>query len=1113
MSNHSLSSLKNLTFDRTLLKGWNAGYMKNIRLIVLFLLTIVAIGIASFTSLPRRLNPEVKLTIVRIATVLPGAGPSDVESLVTQPLEDKLGNVKGIDTMTSVSRESLSLIVLQFLSSVDKDKARNDVQTAVNEVTTLPSDAKTPSVAALDFEDRPIWTFALTGNTDTASLMRFSKTLKDKITEIPGVDRVELAGYDTQQIEVVLNQQKIREYGVNPLTISQAVKTAVQSYPAGTVKTDSSVFSLSLDAAASSIDELRNIHITVASQPVRLGDIATIRERSKPDQTKSIIANETHAPTQSVQLSVYKTSSSDIDATVKKVEAAVEHIMKNSPKNLSIVTILNTGEEIGKQFTDLVDEFKSTIILVFINLFLFLGLRQALIACMTIPLTFLMSFVWMSALGQTINFISLFALLLAFGTSIDDTIVTVSAVTAYYRTKKFTPLETGLLVWRDFVIPIWTTTVTTVWAFLPLILSTGIIGEFIKPIPLVVATTMYSSTFVAWFITLPMMLVLLSPAIPKRIKILGQIIASIVTGVLIVALVPKTPLFIPTIIVAGIFIYVTYSIRRSIYTKFSDALHTSPLFTSIVSSLSTMVNHGIIDTTKLGNKYERILLRILASPRAKRTVMIMLTILMIASYSLIPLGLVKNEFFPKTNGDTLYVSYELPAGTSIDTLTAESTKLLAVLRGTKETQWIMTDVGQNLGSNGAASSSQNSTLFTCILVPKEKRTQTSGEIASGLRKKLETYSPGNISVSEESSGPPAGADIQIKLLGTDLTQLESYALKTQLYLKTIPGVVNTDISMKSGTGKLVFVPDYEKLSAAGVSLDSVGLALRIAASGLPVDSVTFDGKDSEDIVFFQTDTDLTPESLNLITVQSSTGAVPLVALGSFELKQNPTVINREGGKRTVSISAGALPGYSISDINKKLVAYVQNDLHLADGYEWKTGGINDENAKSVASIFKAMILSFILIMATMVIEFRSYRQAAMILILIPFAISGVFIVFGLTGTPLSFPALIGVLALFGVVVTNAMFIVEKINQNLSSGMSLNEGIADASQSRLEPIMLTSLTSILGLVPITLANPLWRGLGGAIISGLLFSGIIMLLYIPVLYSVLFGKQKEARSSVN
>ncbi len=1101
-----VSYLHRLKFDPKLRQTIHAKYMVNMRLVFLFILTILAVGITSLFTLPRRLNPEIKLAIVQVATVLPGAGPTDVESLVTIPLEDKLSGVKGLDTITSVSSESFSYVAMQFHSGVDKEKARTDVQAAVSEVTSLPADAQTPKVEALDFEHTPIWTFSVTSSSDVASLMRFSQSLKDAIKQIPNVDRVDLTGDDTQQIQIIVSPQKVQEQNLNPLLVAAAVKNATRAFPAGSAVTSGSSFSLAIDQQATSVEDIRNIHLVVGGVPVKLGDIASVGERSKKDQKKTYLATKNNPLQRAVTFSVFKSSSADIDKTVKVVESFVKKTVDGTAGRYQVTSVTNSGEEIGKQLTDLVSEFGSTLLLVFINLLLFLGIKQALIAIMTIPLTFLMAFAWMNMFGQSINFLTLFALLLAFGTSIDDTIVTVSAMTKYYRTGKFTPHETGMLVWRDFIVPIWTTTVTTVWAFLPLLLSSGIIGEFIKPIPLVVATTMYTSTAVAWFITLPMMIILLKLRVPRRIVFLIQIIVFFSIAALLIVVSPKNILLVPIFALFGFFLFVGIRERMALVVGIKRYAKRHAWMGIAGAFGNRLFTQGLISTDRVSHAYRNLILRILGSKRGRRVTLICLFAFAFSSYLLVPLGLVRNEFFPKTNTDAVFVNLELPSGTNLSTIDEETRAILNDLRQTPETTAVVADTGSQARTGfGGGSGGGSGASFTVILTPKEKRKTDSSVIAQVLRKKYETYTKGKISVVEESGGPPAGADVQIKLLGDDLPTLGTYAQKVVAFLEKQPGAINVDTSVKAGTSKLVFVPDKIKVAQAGLSIDTLGFWLRTSASGFTLDSVKFNSKD-EDVIFYTTSDLLHPEDLGTITVPTSTGNVSLLSLGTIKLETNPTVITREGGKRTISVSAGVLPGYSVSAINKKLAAFAQDRLALPANYTWKTGGVNEENQKSVSSIIRAMGLSFLLIMATMVVEFSSYRQAAMILSLIPFAISGVFIVFGLSGTPLSFPALIGVMALFGVVVTNAMFIVEKINQNRKQGMTLDHAIADAGGGRLEPILLTSITSILGLIPITLANPLWRGLGGAIIAGLLFSGVIMLFYIPVVYFMIYRSQK-------
>ncbi len=1086
------SYLSQLKFDPKLRDTWHAKWITNIRLVLLLVISVVAFGVFTALTLPRRVNPEVKIPIVTVVTVLPGASPSDMETLVTNPIEDVLTGSESLDTITSVSGNNVSVVTMQFQTIADGDKARADTQSLVDSVA-LSDNAQAPKVSLLDFENQPVWTFSLSGTGDTGSLMRFADRLKDSIEAIPEVKNVDISGFDTQEISVVVDPEKANEYGINPVLLSQSIKRLTGSAPAGSVDTDSLSFSLTIDPQVQTINDLRNLRVNVSGQEIKLGEIAQISEMPKPETPKSYIGTPQNKAKQSLTFYVYKTSSANIDATADKVEKHVNTEVEKRGDTFKVISITNSGTEIKEQYTDLFWDFVSTLALVFINLFLFLGLRQAALATLTTPLTFLAGFIFMGIFGLSINFISLFAFLLALGTSIDDTIVVISAMTTYNKTKRFTPEEAGLLVWRDFIVPICSTTITTVWAYAPLLLATGIIGEFIKSIPIVVSATMYSSTFFSVMVTLPLFIVILKPNIPRRVKIFAAAIILICLNVGAFLLLPKTPLIPLILVLINLLVLVIYRVKNKVV---------------LPKKAQSVISDGVINLHPVENRYKNTILSILNSKHGIRNTLVIVGAFAALSYLLLPLGLVKGEFFPKSDVDTIFLNLEMPAGTNTDTVESHVIPLINDLRHIEESTSVIADVGRTQTGFGFAESA-SSALITINLEPKDERSVSSIDIAQNLREKYKNYPAGTITIAEQSGGPPAGADIQIKLLGDDLSVLNTYADKIELYLKSQRGVSDITKSVKPGTSKIVFTPDPDKLNAVGVTQDQVALLLRSYASGFTLDKLTLNDE-KRDINFRYTSNASSPEELGSLSVATQTGPVPLLSLGVLELKSNPTQINHEDAKRTLSVSATVQPGFVVADINTKLEEYANTKLNLPTGYVWKTGGVNEENNESVQSIFKAMLLSFILILITMVVQFKSYRQAGIILLLIPFAISGVFIVFGLTSTPLSFPALIGVMALFGIVVTNAMFIVDKINVNLKTGMDLKNAIADAGESRLEPILLTSLTTILGLIPITISNPLWRGLGGAIISGLTFSGLIMLFFVPVAYYLLFKNESRAKA---
>lgn len=1108
----TLSSLTKLTFTDSLKRSWIAKFLMNPRLLWLLLLLIIILGSISFAGLPRRLNPEIKIPLVIISTALPGAGPNDIEQLVTIPLEDSVKGLPDISSITSTSRDSVSVITIEFSSGVDPEQARIDVQSAVDNIR-LPEDARDPIVQDLDFENQPVMIFTITGKGDTASLIQFSENLRDAIDTVPSVGDITVSGIDEQEIQVVIKPESIASLGVNPMQLSQAIRAAISSYPAGTVETSTSSFTLTIDPSVASIEELRHLTVTVNNSPVALSDIATVQLMSKPGQRMTFYANNDIRSEKSVSMSVYKTSSANITDTVEDIEHVLEEELAQYPNQFEIQTVFNSAEEIADQFNELLRDFFITIVLVFVTLFIFLGARQAIVASLSAPLTFLISFIVMSATGITLNFISMFSLLLSLGLLVDDTIVVISAMTAYHRTGRFTPLETGLLVWKDFLIPIFTTTITTVWAFIPLLLSTGIIGEFIKPIPIVVSATLLASFFVAMFINLPLIVFLLKPNIPRRVSVFFKILFVFVLLGVYIAIVPKGPILIIELLALGIFVFILHIVRVYLIRRAKGVITNNEVSSRLLDNAPRYADDGIIHFDRITNKYRKLIGKILAEKRLRRMVVTMVIIFSLFSYLLVPIGFVKNEFFPGADSNTLYISIQLPAGTNSSVSEAEAQNILEKVRSLQGLEFATANVGQTYDPTSGIREAENSNiLVTLTLLPESERSKGSMELARELKTNFADYQKGTLLVIEQSAGPPAGADLQIELSGDDLATLNTYADKLMRYLENTKGAANVEKSIKPGTSKLVFVPDQEKLATSNLTQDQIGLWLRFFASGIPADSVIFGGTngDETDITIRLSPTTQSPETISEVIIPGMNGtATSLTELGSITVASNPTLITRTDGKRTITVTATVEKGYITSELNAGLEKYADTELGLPEGYAWKTGGVNEENQKSVNSILSAMIISFLLIVVTMVLQFSSFRKALIVMLVIPLSISGVFIIFALSQTPLSFPALIGVLALFGIVVKNSILIVDKISHNENAGMDFREGIVDGAASRLEAIALTSMTAIIGLIPITLSDPLWRGLGGAIIAGLTFSGTIMLFFIPIVYYYWFHPAETIR----
>lgn len=1109
---------KALKFDRALTNSYIARYLKNPRLVVLLLLSVIILGINAFSSLPRDLNPQIKIPIVLVTAILPGANPQDVESQVTVHLEDTIRSLQGVKTVTSVSQDGFSQVTVEFNSGVDPDKAKSDVQSAVDSVTGLPQDVLTPQVLKLDFENSPIWTFVLTSGEDPASLYKFAKNLKKNIRDLPEIDKVEISGLEETEVQITVSPQTYAAYNISPFQISQLISNALKSFPAGSIITENNNFSLSLDPQAITVDDLRNIQISVGSQIVELGEIATITQHPKPAQNQSYLAFGQKQISPGVTFNVFRTRNTKINKAIEAAEIEVEKTIQNNQEGkFQTVTVLNTSEEIDKQFFDLTRDFLITVALVVSVIFIFLGPRQALISALSAPLSFLITFVVMQINGISLNFLSLFSLILSLGLLVDDTVVIISAMSSYYKTKSLTPFEAGILVWRDFLTPVFTTTITTVWAFLPLLLSSGIIGEFIKSIPIVVSTALIASFFVGMFITLPLMVILLKPRFPRRVSILFRILTGLIITVSLILALPKGNLFAAEISTLVILLFAAYILRNEIKKRLTLFLKNLFAVTKnirrsqkrsrnlISAILSKNYSEGIISFDKIEKKYKISIEEILKDKAKRRMAILIVIIFSVFSFALLPLGFVKNEFFPKTDEDLFYISVEYPPGTYISQTKKEALALLQEIKETSGVKYASLNLGTaiNLMSGGTQASGSNVALFSINLKQKN-----SSLVAQALREKYSNYQSGKLNIVEVSGGPPAGADVQIKISGDDLRILNQEADQIMFFLKGQPGVTNIDKSIKAGTSKLSFTPDKSLLAQNNIGLDQLGFWLRLYASGIKSETNKFPGEDEDqDITLRLYPHSSTVEGISQIIIPTQNGNIPLSSLGKISLAANPTLITREDGKRTIAVAAAIKRGFSVSGTNTNLEKYARDDLNLPEGYSWKTGGVNEENQNSVQSILRAMFLSFMLIIITMVIQFSSFRRALIVMLVIPLSISGVFIIFSLTKTPLSFPALIGVLALFGIVVKNSILLVDKIVANEKLKMPLILAISSASASRLEPIALTSFATILGLIPITLTDPLWRGLGGVIIAGLSFSGITMLVFIPVVYYIIYQNSRS------
>jgi HAE1 family hydrophobic/amphiphilic exporter-1 len=1129
--NHNQSSdlryLETLTFRPELRKTWLNFFVSNFRVVILLIVLISGIGIYSFLQLPRESNPEVKIPIAVVFTTYPGVAPADMEELVTKKIETGIAGLKGIKTITSNSANSVSSIVVEFDASQNLDDSIRKLRDQVTSVKKdLPADANEPAVQEISFDDTPIWTIALTGPYDDFTLRKYAEDLQDELEKIPGVREAKVSGGDQLEFSVAYDPDKLASFGVTIDQANQAVRAVNLAVPAGSFEGETFTYPVRSDSRFFTIKNLEQVPVAHADDGsiVYLKDIAKVETKAIKRTILSRLSSKGGEPKNAVTVDIIKKTGGSILNTIDQAKTTTDSMITKFRPGVSYEVIVDQGRRITLDFNQLTHDFLLTLALVFGILFLIVGLKEAFVAGLAVPLVFFVSFSVMLATGISLNFLSIFSLILSLGLLVDDAIVVVSATKQYLRTGKFTPEEAVLLVLNDFKVVLTTTTLTTIWAFLPLLLSTGIIGEFIKSIPITVSVTLFASLLIALMVNHPLAAVLERIRLTKRLFFLY---------IFLLASALVSALFLKSIIGYGITVLsavIIFSMLRwyarggrehllenailaatewnddeAVKKKLREAGGTAK------TNFSSRLIHGIINFNRILPYYEKYLRMIIESRKTRLATLAFTGILFILAVLLPVTGIVPSEFFPASNEDLIFVNLRASTGLNLNETDKIVSQMEEKLRKYPEIVNFSTIVGnagvdQN-GAGGPTSNSSNLAGITVNLLPKEERKIKSYEVADILREDFKSIQGGDITVASLSGGPPSGAAFQAQISGDDLATLDRVATDLKPLLTGIEGVISADISLKDSPAEYTFNLNPAKLELYNLNAAYVGSVLRTAISGSEISTVILGGKEVKVMASFAENKipDLRAiENLQILNLRKQ--PVYLKDVAKIELRPSVDSVLRINQKRTVTLTGNidetTRPAAVLSEFQKKL----SDNYKLPAGYGITYGGENEQNTESVISIIRAMVLAGLLIISTLIIQFNSFKKAMIVLVTIPLALIGVFIGMALARVNLSFPGLIGILALFGIVVKNAIILMDKINLNLHSGIPFIESIIDAGKSRMEAIFITSIATILGIVPITLSNELWMALGGAVIFGLMLSSFLTLFIVPTLFVTLI-KEKD------
>jgi HAE1 family hydrophobic/amphiphilic exporter-1 len=1113
--------LEQLNFNPELRKSFLNFFVTNFRVVLLMIILITIWGVYSFIKLPVESSPEVKIPIAVVITTYPGASPSDIEELVTKKIETGLSGLTNVNKITSNSANSISSITVEFDADADlKDsirQLRDEVSTVKND---LPADANDPIIKEISLDDTPILSMALAGPYDGFTIRKYAEDIQDELEKISGVREVVVSGGDTAEFEVAYDPAKLIFYNITADQANSAIKGINLAVPAGSFEGSEFVYSVRSDARFFDAEKLSNIPIlhTDNGAFVFLKDIASVKEKAIDKTLYSRFSSSGKASENAVTVQIIKKTGGSILDTSDQIKAKIDSMIQSMPKGIHYGTTIDMSDKIREDFNQLVHDFILTIALVFIILLLVIGLKEALVAGLAVPLVFFVTFGVMLMNGISLNFLSMFSLILALGLLVDDAIVVVSATKQYLKTGKFTPEEAVLLVLNDFKVVLTTTTLTTVWAFLPLLLASGIIGQYIRSIPITVSVTLIASLFIALMINHPLAAVLERVRMGKKlffflislILFVGFICVSFIGGIIGIII------FALSLVVA-VSMFKWYRRKGKAILKANEILveqewRDETLIKKKLKSIGSSEGHegllgkllhGIFHMDGVLPYYENFLKKLLATKKTRIKSLIIVFVLFIAAVMLPATGIVKSEFFPQSDSDTVYVNIEGPSGLKLDETDKIVQKVEEKLLSYKEISDFSTIVGTGAaggsitGSSGGSPS--NSAAITLRLVNKKNRDVTAYQFADNMRKDLEPIKGATITVSSLSGGPPSGSAFEAQIRGDDLQTLDKIANDLKPILASVPGTVNIDISLKASPAEYSFELDPDRLEFYNLNAAYVGSILRMAISGTEVTTVIIDGKETKVIARFDKNKipDLTAiENLQILNLRKQ--PVFLKDVAKIDLKPSVEAITRINQKRTVVLSSDVKASARANEVLSAFQGKLAKSYKLPDGYDIVYGGENEQNQESVLSILRAMIIAVALIISTLVIQFNSFKKALIVIVTIPLALIGVFFGMAALRVTLSFPGLIGIVALFGIVVKNAIILVDKINLNIKNNIPFRTSIIDAGKSRLEAIVITSICTIVGILPITLSNETWMSLGSAVIFGLMVSSIFTLFVIPILF---------------
>ncbi len=1029
---------------------------------LLVFVAVIVIGLFSLLRLPIDQFPELEPPFISVMTTYPGASASEVETNVTRLLENSLNSVDGLKELNSSSRDNMSLIFLELEWGTNLDEVINDVRSFIDITKdNLPTGCSNPFIFKFSSSAMPIIQFAFTADESYAGL---DKLLNDvvvpQLNRVDGIGNISISGAPDRYVYVDLNQEKLDAYGIPLELVGNAISSNNLNLSSGTVKMEKEQYQLQVRTEYIESSEINDLVVTTSptGKVVYVRDIATVR-----DTIKDLSLDEKINGREGVRVIITKQSGANTVQICQDVNKEMEKVKKLLPADVQVDLIYDSSLDIQNSIYSLERSILYALIFVVLVVLFFLGkVRATLIIAITIPIALIVSFVYLAFVGSSLNIISLSSLTVAIGMVVDDAIVVLENIMRHIQ-RGSSPREAAKYATNEVWVSVIATTLVIVVVFLPLTMLGGLAGVMFKELGWIVTIVVTTSTIVAISLT-PMLSSQLLKS--KKVKV-GE----------------------------------------------------NGRIEDVKSKVSWYERYAIGLMDSLDRWYAKALRYCL---RHKRITIAAVVVLFLGSLVPLAMGFIGTDFMQQTDNGRLSVTVELNRGTRIDETLKTARKLeTRFMELVPEIRILSTSAGSNdeAGISALFSSTTNNTISMQVVCSKKyERERSIMDIAEVLRLEMSQY-PEIIDYRAQMAGFGMGANstVDVEIYGYDFNTTDVLAENIkQVITDKVVGARDITISREEQRAELKVVVDKEKLALHGLNSATVSAYVRNRVSGMLAGYLKEDGDEYSIIVRMEEANRNSITAIEDLSIPTPMGGkIKLREVASVQEYWSLPTISRKSRQRVVLVQVTPYQT-SLGELAVEIEKAMEG-VDIPQGVTIRMGGDYEEQQETFADMGLFMLLIIMLVYIVMASQFESFSKPFIIMMAVPFAITGVILALLVTGTTLDMIGALGAIMLVGIVVKNGIVLVDYTNLMRDRGYELYEAIALAGASRLRPVLMTAFTTILGMLPMALSqgegSELWRPMGIVVIGGLLVSTFITLIVVPVLYGIMSRhgeRDKEERT---